>query len=182
MLEKAINVLRSSGTLIYPTDTVYGLGCDARKADAVAKLFALKNRENNKAVSVIGRRDVLEKICKIPDDAQPILDKFWPGALTGIFTANCNYSLDPRTLQNKTIAVRIPNHPFVLALLEHIDFPIISTSANLAGDPAPTKFSDIKIHADLNIEDDEFVKGTPSTLVDFRQKPYKILRQGDITI
>ena len=181
-VKKAIQVLKSGGVLIYPTDTVYGIGCDARNTEAVKKIFALKKRSLGKGFPLIGRLDVLEKICTIPIEAKLLIQKFWPGTLTIKINPHSTSLISPQVLEDNSIAIRIPNHPFVLELLKHLDFPIVSTSVNISGEPSPTKFSEIKIKADLNIEGDKFVQGIPSTLIDFRQKPFKIIRQGAVKI
>lgn len=180
-LKKAIEVLKAGGVIIYPTDTVYGIGCDATNPKAIRKLYALKNRDLKQPVSISTTMEQIEKFCIISKEAKSILEKHLPGALTAVFRPNTEYRLPSQILEDE-ISVRIPNHPFVLALLKEIDFPIISTSANISGEPSPTRFDEIKVKADLNIEGDEFVRGTPSTIVDFTEEPFKVLRQGALKL
>ncbi|MBN2779923.1 MAG: threonylcarbamoyl-AMP synthase [Alphaproteobacteria bacterium] len=181
-LEKAIAILKSGGVIIYPTDTVYGIGCDATNPDAIRKLYALKNRSLDKTSSVCARIDKIKELVEITNSAKKKMGAFWPGNLTALLKAKKNHGLVDQAILDGKICVRIPNHPFVLALLDKIDFPLISTSANISGEPAPNRFDEIKIQADLMIEGDAFVKGTPSTIVDFTTEPFKVIRQGALQL
>ncbi len=181
-LQKAIKILKSGGIIIYPTDTLYGIGCDATNKKAVEKLFKIKKRDKNKPVSICASWEIIEELCIISDSAKKILKKNLPGKLTGILGIKKNTKLSNLAIKNNTVGARIPNHPFVLELLKNIDFPIIASSANISGEPSPARFKDIKINADFKINGDDFVSGNPSTIIDFTKKPFKILRQGGLIL
>lgn len=142
-LSIAINIIKKGGVLLYPTDTVYGLGCDARDEKAIERIAKIKNRPDNKSYIILVNsidelKDILvdykeEWFTKIPNDKPT----------TVIYPKTKNL---PKAVlaEDGSVAVRIIKHPFCNALLEAIKTPLVSTSANISGEPSPSTFSDIR--------------------------------------
>jgi len=146
---KAVEVLRKGGVILYPTDTVWGIGCDATNPEAVAKVYAIKNREDSKSLVLLAS-DV-DMICKyikeIPEMAVQLIevnDKpmtiIYPDAITGKFGLAEN-----AVAQDGTVGIRIPMMDFCKDLCVRLGRPIVSTSANISGEPTPKKFAEITV-------------------------------------
>ncbi|OQY30123.1 MAG: threonylcarbamoyl-AMP synthase [Anaerolineaceae bacterium 4572_5.2] len=183
----AAKLLRQGEVVTMPTDTVYGVGALAFNAEAVAKIYAVKERPADKAIPVfVASVDALGRVCSdVSPDILPLLEQCWPGALTIILPASpalpgivTNYSA--------TVAVRIPNHPVALNLLALLKEPLAVTSANLSGQPPPSTPAEIKTQLEgrvpLILDDGPRPGGIPSTILDLTQSPPKILRQGAVQI
>ncbi len=181
----AAQLLRQGDVIALPTDTVYGVGALAFDAQAVAKIYAVKERPANKPIPVfVASTDDLGQVCgNIPPDVLSLLKEYWPGALTAILPAS---SALPGIVTNygNTVAVRIPNHPVALNLLALLKAPLAVTSANLSGQPPPATPAKIKTQLEgripLVLDGGPAVGGVPSTIVDFTQLPPKVLRQGEV--
>jgi L-threonylcarbamoyladenylate synthase len=142
-INKALEVLKSGGIILYPTDTVWGLGCDATNPDAVSKIFALKNREDSKSLIIlIDTENKLQSyVSEIPDVAYDLIE-YTEKPLTIIYDGAKNLA---QNLINEdgSIAIRIPKHDFCQQLIQRFRKPIVSTSANISGEPTPSNFSKI---------------------------------------
>ncbi len=183
----AARVLQNGGVIGYPTETVYGIGCSVFNAEAVSRIYDLKNRDRSKALILIAA-DVLQisdLVEEIPEAAERLIENFWPGPVTLVFKAS------PRLQQFafrklKTIAIRIPDCAICLALLKACGFPIVSTSANLSGEPASTTALEVintfGSTLDLIIDGGETPSKNPSTVVDVTRSPARIIREGAISI
>ena len=154
-IQKALEVLRSGGIILYPTDTVWGIGCDATDPEAVAKIFAIKKREDSKSLVLLASD--MDMICRyvkeIPEMAVQLVevnDKpmtiIYPDAIAG---DQGNMTADRRCLafntvaQDGTVGIRIPMMDFCRRLVAKLGRPLVSTSANISGEPTPKKFSEI---------------------------------------
>ena len=153
-LQTALRVLRSGGIIVYPTDTVWGIGCDATNAEAVAKIYALKQREDSKSMLVLldSPAKLNYYISDIPDAAWTLLEASsndgndendgMTKPLTIIYPNARN--LAPNLIaEDGSIGIRITNEPFSKALCAQLKHPIVSTSANISGEPTPKVFKDI---------------------------------------
>lgn len=154
-IQKTLEVLRSGGIILYPTDTVWGIGCDATDPEAVAKIFAIKKREDSKSLVLLASD--MDMICRyvkeIPEMAVQLVevnDKpmtiIYPDAIAG---DQGNMTADRRCLAFNTVAldgtvgIRIPMMDFCRQLVAKLGRPLVSTSANISGEPTPKKFSEI---------------------------------------
>lgn len=154
-MQKALEVLREGGVILYPTDTVWGIGCDATNPEAVAKVYAIKNREDSKSLVLLASD--MDMICRyvreVPEMAVQLVevnDKpmtiIYPGAVAG---ENGCMKADRRLLAYNTVAedgtvgIRIPMMDFCQQLVAKLGRPIVSTSANISGEPTPKKFAEI---------------------------------------
>ncbi len=142
-IEKSIEVLESGKLLLYPTDTVWGLGCDATNVQAVKDVYALKNRVESKSlVILVASLEMLnEYIQDIPKEALKLLNSL-EKATTIIYNHKQGLATNMIAADN-TIAVRIPNHEFCRQLIQDFGKPIVSTSANKSGESTPKSFSEI---------------------------------------
>ena len=143
----AVAVLRGGGTILYPTDTVWGLGCDATDPEAVKKVFDIKKRDDSKSLVLLcSDLDMVARHVKeIPPMAIDLVEVndapmtiIYPGALTG------RYHLAPQVVaEDGSVGIRIPSGGFCAALLKRFGKPLVSTSANVSGGPTPRNFSEI---------------------------------------
>lgn len=153
-LEQALEVLRAGGIIIYPTDTVWGIGCDATNAEAVSKIYALKQREDSKSMLVLlDAPGKLQGYVKdIPEAAWMLLEVSDNGEnqkpLTLIYPGARNMA-ENLIAEDGSIGIRITSDPFSKALCERLKRPIVSTSANISGHPTARFFHEIE-HALLD--------------------------------
>lgn len=144
-MEEILKTLRSGGVILYPTDTVWGLGCDATNSAAVEKIYRIKRREDSKAMIVLVPTvdSVAKYIDKVPDLAWDLFENS-RGAkpLTLILPGGAGVASNLLPAE-KTLAVRVPEHKFCSELLRKLNRPLVSTSANISGESSPTRFEDI---------------------------------------
>ena len=142
-IEKSIEVLEAGKLLLYPTDTVWGLGCDATNEEAVKKVYTLKNRVESKSlVILVESLEMLnEYIQEMPEEALRLLNSL-EKATTIIYDHKKGLAKNMIAADN-TIAVRIPNHDFCKQLIREFGKPIVSTSANKSGETTPKSFAEI---------------------------------------
>lgn len=177
-IKKAIKVLKSGGVIAYPTDTLFGLGCDATNEEAVQKLITLKKR-NNKPMSIAcSSVAMIERYAEMEREAKKIIDSFLPGPYTFLLNKKDTIS-DLVTFGSKVVGVRIPDYPKILNLIDLFGKPITSTSANVAGESDIKKLDELKLGVDYILEGECKYKKA-STVVDIVHK--KILRKGVGTI
>ena len=145
-IRHAVEVLRKGGVILYPTDTVWGLGCDARNAEAVAKVFAIKHRADAKAlITLVGSLAQLERtVDDIPEVAYSLME-YNEKPLTIVYDRPAATArLAPALLApDGTIGVRLTTEPFSAALCRAFGAPLVSTSANISGQPTPACFAEI---------------------------------------
>ncbi|MEI2400620.1 L-threonylcarbamoyladenylate synthase, partial [Paenibacillus phytohabitans] len=136
----AAAMLRSGGTVAFPTETVYGLGADARNTPAVEAVFAAKGRPSDNPLIVhIARREELEGlVLEVAPVASALMNAFWPGPLTLVLPVRPGVLSPLVTAGLDTVGVRMPDHPVALALLRAAECPVAAPSANRSGRPSPT--------------------------------------------
>ncbi len=142
-LEKAVEVLRQGGLILYPTDTIWGIGCDATNPDAVSRVYNLKLREDSKSMIILvdkpGR--IPSYISEMPEIAWELIE-LADKPLTIIYSGAKN--LAPNLISGDgTIGIRVVRHKFCEKLIERFRKPIVSTSANISGQPFPKSFNEI---------------------------------------
>jgi len=183
-IERALAVFNSGGLVAFPTDTVYGVAALAFSKEGIDRLYEAKGRENTKAISVlIGGPDQLKLITpNLGQAANRLAQHFWPGGLT--LVVNRRPELPGNLSPLPTIGVRMPNHTFAIALLQHCG-PLATTSANLSGGVDPQTVQDVLAQLDGRIElvldGGASPGGIPSTVVDCTLAEPAILRKGAIS-
>lgn len=186
LIEDAAKAIKEGGTVVFPTETVYGLGADALNSEAVKKIFQAKGRpQDNPLIIHVASKDISEFVKDVPEIAQKIMDKFWPGPLTVIM--NKKDIIPGETSANlSTIGVRMPDNEIALKLIELSETPIAAPSANISGRPSPTDIE--RCEEDLYGKVNYIIGGTKSrvgvesTIVDCTVNPPVILRPGGITL
>lgn len=186
LISRAARVLQKGGVIGYPTETVYGIGSNIFAGSAVDRIYALKNRDQSKAMIIIAA-DIIQigdLVEEIPESAERLMENFWPGPLTLVFKASQEMR-ESTFHRTQTIAIRIPDCTICLALLKSCGFPLISTSANHSGEPPATSAAQVQMlfgdQLDLIIDGSETLSTTPSTVVDVTRLPVRVLREGAIS-
>ena len=204
LVARAVAVLRAGGVVLYPTDTLYGLGGDALSDAAVAKIYAIKGREEKKPIHAIASdMEMVSRYAELNDAGKALAEKFWPGALTLIFEKSAQgrsasggkrHTVDTGIARDiNTIGFRIPDNEFCIALTREFGAPITATSANisdmvpqqsvekiLAQLGLPAQAGDAASYIDLIIDAGELPERAPSTVVDVSGRVPVILREGAI--
>ncbi len=176
-LEKAATILKNGGVVIFPTDTVYGIGCRFDNQTAVDRIYQIKGTPGDQPFPIlVSNITQVEKLAIISETAKKLIKKYWPGALTVI--------LESQITKDK-MGFRMPDSNLVKSMIDRIGIPIIGTSANFHGQKPLTRFKDLDPKlielADMTISG-ECQKGIESTVVDATVSPPKILRQGAVKI
>ena len=159
-IEKALTALKNGGVILYPTDTVWGLGCDATNADAVEKINAIKGRQSDKSFIVLLDNDskIQSYVTDVPEVAYDLIE-YAEHPLTIIFSGAKNLAKNVISADG-SVGIRIAKHEFVQQLLQRFRKPVTSTSANISGQPTPQFFDEI----------DEQIKEAVDYVVDWEQK------------
>ncbi|MGA2934318.1 MAG: L-threonylcarbamoyladenylate synthase [Methanomicrobiales archaeon] len=177
IVERAVQVLRRDGIIVYPTDTVYGLGGDAFSDDAVLRVYEAKMRPVGKPISVaVSDTEMLCAIARVDDFSLDFIGRFLPGPVTVILESRSCIP-DLLTVGTGRIGVRIPAHDLALDIIRGLDSPITATSANISGEKDPVSPGEIRVPYDLLV-DGGSLKGVPSTVVDLGEG--RILRRGTL--
>lgn len=184
-VQKAASFINRGCCVIYPTDTIYGVGVDAYDYDSVEKLFKIKKRSENKPVSVLVRDiEMIKEVAYINDRQEIILKSLLPGPYTFILASRGKVQ-KKLCAGTSTIGVRIPENFFCSQLIKKLNVPITASSANVSGMENKTNIEDIlkqfkenSITPDLFIDNGEVSNSNPSTVIDITQDNPKILRGG----
>ncbi|MBI2847496.1 MAG: threonylcarbamoyl-AMP synthase [Chloroflexi bacterium] len=185
-VKQGVEILRKGGLVVYPTDTVYGLGASAFMEKAVERVYEAKGRPRPMALPVlVAEKEDLEKLAAgVPDLAWRLAERFLPGPLTLVLRRS---SLLPSIVSGggDTVALRIPNHPVPIALIRGLGAPIIGTSANLTGMPSPLIADEacrqMGGRVDFIIDGGRCPGGLESTVVDVTGPVPRIVREGAIS-
>lgn len=175
-IQEAVKVLHRDGLVVYPTDTIYGLGADALSDEAVMEVYEAKHRLLSKPISIaVSDRDMLGALAVVTPVAETFIEQFLPGPFTVVLKAK---KLLPAMLTGGTgmIGIRIPAHPIALELIRQFDGPITATSANLSGGKDPVTINDVHVRYDLLIDVGRLT-GLPSTVVDLVEM--RMIRPGE---
>lgn len=170
-VEKCIAVLKAGGTILYPTDSLWGIGCDATNEEAVKKIYTIKNREESKSLIIL--IDAAEKLNKyvkdVPAQAWDLVE-YAEKPLTIVYPVGLNIA---RSVINpdRSVAIRVVKNNFCVALIRKFGKPIVSTSANISGENAPLQFSEINeavltgVDYVVNLPHEKNKIGKPSTIL-----------------
>ena len=182
-VQKAAQIINKGGIVIFPTDTVYGIGCDPYNQKAVFSLYKIKKREKTKPLPVIGySKKELEKIAEFNDKAEKIAEMFWPGPITLILKVK-DENIKKSLGLGKKIAVRVPNNQCVLSLLKECKL-LVATSANISGTTSLTDPNDCKRDLngyDLLIDGGILSDNGESTIVEIDENKLRVLRSGSVS-
>lgn len=183
IVEKAVKILELGGVVVYPTETLFGLGANVFDVNAVQRIFEIKGRDLKKPSSIAFRDlDQVKKFLEFTPMAMKLARKFLPGPLTIILNSKIEFD---EFLGGNKVSVRIPDNPVAQAILDEIKFPITATSANLSGGKDPVEVKDVLEQigdkVDLILDGGRCKYGKPSTVVDATSEEIKVVREGVIS-
>ncbi|MFH1631887.1 MAG: L-threonylcarbamoyladenylate synthase [bacterium] len=189
-IEQALKVLRRGGVVVFPTETSYGLGCDATNESAVSRIFEIKGREGGKGLPVlIPSVDSASDFVDLSEAARDLASRFWPGALNIIAPVAEGSSIVERCGQDGTQSVRVSSHPFATTLTHQLGKPLVATSANVSGSGDVYSVRDVKANfrdrpqkPDLFIDGGDLPASPPSTTVKIVGDEVEVIRQGSVLI
>lgn len=187
-LKQAAQFIRENKTVIFPTETVYGLGANALSDEAVSKIFEAKGRpQDNPLIVHVSSIEMLESLILNPldDKSKKLINAYWPGALT-LVLKHSDKVPNSVCANLDTVGIRMPDHPIALKLIELAGVPIAAPSANLSGKPSPTEaehvLSDMMHRVDLIITASKSRIGLESTVLDMSTEIPTLLRPGGVTV
>lgn len=184
-LENCANTIKRGSPIAFPTETVYGIGADAFNEDAVRKVFELKQRplSNPLSLHIADIEQLSDLVEEIPDIAQELIEKYWPGPLTLIFKKSDKVP-NIVTAGKDTVGIRLPDHDICRELIRQSGTVIVGTSANISGQPPCTDYQTThKLFPQTPIVNGgECKHKEASTIIDVSKDTTKILRQGSIQI
>lgn len=192
-LDRAADIIRRGGVVAVPTETFYGLAADATHAIATARVFEIKGRSQTMALPLVAAslQQVASLLGPLDDRTARAANAFWPGPLSLVVAASPQLSGTVGQTDNRqpatgtrTVAIRVPGHPFVRALCERAGTLLTSTSANLTGEPAAETAGAVAASlgalVDLIVDDGPAAGGKPSTIADLRGETPRLVRDGAI--
>ncbi len=186
-VERAAAALERGGVVVYPTETLYGLGVDANAEAALARLGSLKGRDRDKPVSVlVASRAMLDEIvASVTDVAERLMEEFWPGALTLAFPARPHLS-SALTGGAGTVAARISSEPIARAIVERLRRPLTATSANPGGAPAAADVAAARAYfgtrVDVYVDGGRTLGGPGTTVIDCSKDVPRLVREGAVPL
>jgi len=184
VLQHAADIVRSGGLIVYPTETLYGIGADVTNASAVGRINTVKQRPDTKPILMIVNTAemMLPYIENISPVARVLMERFWPGPLTLVFKASAQAPAG-MTRESGTVGIRIPSSNICLGLLTLLGVPLTSTSANRAGEAPARTVGEIQQQlegVDFFLDAGELPESQPSTVVDVSGAIPRVLRSGAI--
>lgn len=169
---RIVETVKSGGVIVFPTDTVYGIGASVKHKESIAQIYKVKKRPKSKPIGILmsSWRESSHLVGRVSQRVRMLMKEYWPGSVMFILSARA-----------KKIALRVPNHKFALKLLASTG-PMAVTSANISSHPAPAAFSKIDKaiikKADIVIKDDRSLSGIPSTIYDVTTGEIEVIREG----
>ena len=182
-IEKASQIINQGGIAIFPTDTVYGIGCNPYNKESVRKIYDIKSRDISKPFPVlVYSKEIAEKIVLFDEFTKKIIERHWPGPLTIILKLTDENLKESLNVTDK-IAVRIPNHKCTLELLKECNF-LVGTSANISGHKSFTNpdecFNNIQKY-DVFVDGGIITSKSESTIIEIENEEIKIIREGSLS-
>jgi len=181
-IKDILDAYQNGQIIVYPTDTVYGIGCNPFNKDSVSKIYDIKKREGNKKFPILGfSKKELEKIVEFDTTAEKISEKFWPGQVTLLLPIR--KEMIKKINNDGKLAVRVPNNKCLLAILEQCKL-IIGTSANISGEGSILDSNECKTKLpgiDVLVNAGKITSLGESTIVDFVDNQLKVIREGSIS-
>lgn len=187
-IKEAIKLVRYGGIIIFPTDTAFGIGCRIDDEEAIQRLFQIRKRPETQATPVLVANEQMAKdyLLEIPQKvSEKLIKPFWPGALTIVLPTQTEKVPELVRGKGNNLGVRMPNHETALEIIKGVGVPLLGPSANFHGDATPYTFEDLDPElvrlVDYVVPGECTVKQA-STVIDCSVNPWKILRQGAVSI
>lgn len=189
-IDGIVDALKSGAVFVYPTETSYGIGCDARNADAVGRILKIKGRPKDKGLVVlVPSYKEASHYVEMSPDAEKLANAHWPGALNLVLPVRGDSPIVDVCAYEGFQALRVSSDPFVRALMEEFRGPIVSTSANISGaaplydsEAAKMLFSEQSDQPDFIVDGGKIPERRGSTVVRVQEGEIEVLRQGDIAV
>ena len=180
---KAAEIIKKGGIAVFPTDTVYGIGCNPYLKESVDKIYKIKSRDRTKPLPLlVHSTEIAEKIVSFDEKTRKIIDRFWPGALT-VLLKNTDENLKESLGIGDKIAIRVPNSRCILDLLQKVDL-LVGTSANISGEKSFTNPEDCAAELEgcgIFVDGGIIESKGESTIIEVTDDKIKILREGAIS-
>ena len=181
----AAKIVRNGGLVVFPTETVYGLGCDPNNVEAVKRLLAAKGDRNKPLPVLAGNLADVENVAFVSTDGKRLASKFWPGPLTLIFSKKSSLP-DIVTFGRDSVGLRIPDNEVALSLIRLSGGLLIGSSANRTAEIPAKSVNELSVElkemVDFILDGGPTVQGVPSTIVDLTADTPRILREGPISL
>ena len=181
-INQIVESYKNGKIIAFPTDTVYGIGCDPFNKDSISRIYELKKRSGKKRFPILGlSKRELEKIVEFNLDAEKISEKFWPGQVTLLLPIRKEMS--EKIESNGKLAVRVPNNECILSILKKCKL-IVGTSANISNEESISDSSEFKTKLpgiDILVNGGKIISSGESTIIDFVGDELKIIREGSIS-
>ena len=175
---RAARILQEGGVVVFPTDTVYGIGCDPYNAEAVRRVYRIKRRDPSKPMPVlVASLKVASQMAAISDTARSLAERFWPGPLTIIL--RMREGGPAAASRNGSIALRVPGGACISMLLQRCGC-IVGSSANMSGSGSSATLRDIEVQCDMALDGGAIPSAGESTIVDATGSAVRVVRQGAI--
>jgi len=190
-LAEIVEKLKAGATIVYPTETVYGLGCAATNQAAVDKIFQIKERQKDKPLLVVASGvDMMVEYVEWSDKLEELAKKYWPGPLTVVTEVQDRDGLANGVVAgDNTLAFRVTDHPLASEISQALGMPLVSTSANLSSQESSydvadivTMFKDSAVQPDIVIDAGILLHRSPSTVVKIVGEEVEVLRQGELIV
>ncbi|MFW9852721.1 MAG: L-threonylcarbamoyladenylate synthase [Candidatus Thorarchaeota archaeon] len=185
-IRTAVEYIQDGEIVAFPTDTIYGIGCDVFIPEAVENIYSIKNRSLDKPINVlVSSQEQIYDIAKnVKSKFFKLVEEFWPGPLTIVVEKNSDVP-DIVTSNLNTVGVRMPNNPIVISIIDMINTPLATTSANIAEEESAVTAEKVLEYFNGKIpcviDGGRTDIGEPSTIVDIASDPPRIIRQGAIS-
>ncbi len=188
-IDKAVEVFKNGGVVIFPTDTAFGIGCRIDDEKAVNRLFELRKRPKEQATPVLvsSLEMAREYVLEIPQEVEEkLIKKYWPGAVTIVLPAKTKKVLGLVRGGGNTIGIRMPNNQTILSIIKGVGVPILGPSANFHGEKTPYALEELDPEllklVDYVVQGETSLVGKASTVIDCSVTPWRILREGAMKI
>ena len=179
-IKKVVEIFKNGGIIVFPTDTVYGIGCDPYNENAVKKIYEIKSRDKIKSLPVLAYSiDIVKQIVMMDKLTEKIVEKYWPGPLTLILKLKDQKLKKSLNLEEK-IAIRIPNSECTLKLLKECNL-VVGTSANVSGDSSftdPQKCIENLKNYDAFVDGGTITSKGESTIIEIENEKIHVIREG----
>ena len=181
-INQIVESYKNGKIIAFPTDTVYGIGCDPFNKNSISRIYELKRRNGEKRFPILGLSKMeLEKIVEFNLDAEKISEKFWPGQVTLLLPIK--KEMNEKIESNGKLAVRVPNNECILSILKKCKL-IVGTSANISNEESISDSSEFKTKLpgiDILVNGGKIISSGESTIIDFVGDELKIIREGSIS-
>lgn len=189
-IQEIAEAFKEGKVIVFPTETSYGIGCDARDEQSIQKVMKVKNREGGKSLPLLVRnKEAAHKEIKFNQIGESLSDRYWPGPLSIVGDVQEGAESSDLCHFEEARCIRVSSSQFLQNLMEHINFPIVATSANISGEPAVYEakeavriFKDKYRQPDIVVDGGKLEHGPASTIIRMNGEDIELIRQGPVEI